>query len=138
MLRVFAATLFLQHAGWASAGTAPTPGGIYKLNPGIYVAEGEACEVPASAAIRVYNGEGIETAHTRRCNAVVRASDRDTYDVEQSCIDTGALPGKRFSEQQVIIVRNPSTFVQAVGRDSTTFHYCPIRRLPPEPAGGGR
>lgn len=125
---LLAAALCVCHAAWA--GNPPAPAGVYPLKPGIYVAEGSQCEDPANAAIRRYNGEGIDTAHTRACRAVVHPRGHGAYAVEQSCIDSGAGPGERFTERQRVVVHDPSTFVQTIGRDGTTYHYCPASRLP--------
>jgi hypothetical protein len=121
----------LQSAA-ASVDTTPKPGGVYRLKPGIYVAQGSQCESPANAAIRQYDGKGLSTAHTRACKAVVQARKGDTYRVTQSCIDAGAGLGKRFSERQQVSVRDALTFVQRIGTQQTTYRYCPVYQLPPE------
>jgi hypothetical protein len=130
ILRTLVATLCLCHAGWACATSTTTPGGVYHLRRGIYVAEGSQCDAPANAAIRLYTGKGIDTAHTRACYATVQAHDGSDYVVEQTCIDAGAGPGPRFTERQHIVIRNTWTFVQRIGRDGTVYHYCPSSQLP--------
>ncbi len=114
----------------ASADTSPKPGGVYKLKPGIYVAEGSECGSPANAAIRQYDGKGISTAHTRECKAVVRKRKGSNYTVDQSCIDAGAGPAPRRVERQQVAVADALTFKQTIGKDATTYRYCPTYELP--------
>jgi len=117
-------------SSFASVDTSPKPGGIYRLKPGIYVAQDAACESPANAQIRQYDGKGISTAHTRSCKATVRTRKRDTYTVDQSCIDAGAGPAPRFVQRQQVTVRDALTFTQAIKGDRTTYRYCPVYQLP--------
>ena len=114
----------------ASADTSPKPGGVYKLKPGIYVAEGTECGSPANAAIRQYDGKGISTAHTRACKATVKKRKGSNYTVDQSCIDAGAGPAPRRVERQQVTVADALTFKQTIGKDATTYRYCPAYELP--------
>lgn len=116
---------------WASADTSPRPGGVYRLKPGIYVAGDMGCAAPPNAAIRLYDGKGIGTAHTSACKAKVRKRRGNTYTVDQSCIDAGAGPGPRFVQRQQVVVRDALTFTQVIGRSRTTYRYCPVSDLPP-------
>lgn len=109
----------------ASDAAAPKPGGVYPLTPGMYVAEGSDCASAANAALRQYDGKGIGSAHTHACRVKIRTRTGDTYVVDQSCIDAGVGPAPRSSERQTIQVSDARTFVQTVGKDATTYHYCP-------------
>jgi hypothetical protein len=90
---IVAALLSLSTASWASVDSSPTPGGIYRLKPGIYTADGSGCESPANAAIRQYDGRGISTPHSRACRAKVRIRKGNRFTVDQTCIDRGAGHG---------------------------------------------
>ena len=117
-------------AAHASVDTSPKPGGVYRLKPGIYVAEGSTCADPANAAIRQYDGHGLSTAHTRACKAVVRSRKGARYTVDQTCIDAGAGPAPRFTERQQVVVRDALTFSQRIGGQATAYRYCPVYQLP--------
>ena len=117
-------------AGRASVDTSPGPGGVYRLKPGIYVARGSSCEAPANAAIRQYDGKGIATPHSRACKAVVRTHKGNRYTVDQSCIDAGAGPGKRWTERQRVTVRDALSFEQTIGGSVRSYRYCPTYQLP--------
>ena len=117
---------------WASVDTSPKPGGVYRLKPGIYVEKGTDCAAPANAAIRQYDGKGISTAHTHACKAVVKSRKGKRYTVDQSCIDAGTGPGKRFKERQVVISDDALTFQQTISGNTATYGYCPIDQLPAE------
>jgi len=134
MIVAYAAALGASAAAWASADTSPKPGGVYRLKPGIYVAAGSSCEAPANAAIRRYDGKGLNTAHSRSCKAAVASRKRSagaiTYTVDQNCIDSGAGPGKRFTQRQKVTVEDALTFNQTIGGDRTAYRYCPIDALP--------
>lgn len=114
----------------ASVDRSAPPGGVYKLKPGIYVAEGSTCQQPANAAIRQYDGRGLSTAHSRACQARILARKGGSLSVTQSCLDAGAGPAKRFTERQTIRVRDALTFDQGSGRATTVYHYCPVYQLP--------
>ncbi|OBV39635.1 hypothetical protein [Janthinobacterium psychrotolerans] len=115
----------------ASADTSPKPGGVYRLKPGIYVANGSDCAAPANAAIRQYDGKGLSTAHTRACKATVRSQQRGgSYTVDQSCIDAGAGPAPRVVQRQQIVVRDALHFTQVIKGDRTSYQYCPVYQLP--------
>lgn len=121
--------------GWespavASVDTSPKPGGVYRLKPGIYVAHDMTCEAPPNAAIRQYDGRGIATAHTHACKAKIRGRKGNRYTVDQSCIDAGSGPGRRFVERQQVTVRDALTFSQTVRGSGTTYRYCPVYQLP--------
>lgn len=130
-----AAGLALASAGassaWASVDTSPKPGGVYRLKPGIYVARDIGCDAPPNAAIRLYDGKGIGTAHTSACKAKVRKRRGTTYTVDQSCIDAGSGPGPRFVQRHQVVVRDALTFTQVIGKGRTTYRYCPVSALPP-------
>lgn len=115
----------------ASVDTSPKPGGVYRLKPGIYVAHDIGCGAPPNAAIRLYDGKGIGTAHTSACKAKVRKRRGTTYTVDQSCIDAGSGPGPRFVQRQQVVVRDALTFTQVIGKGRTTYRYCPVSALPP-------
>ena len=117
-------------AASASVVTSPGPGGVYKLKPGIYVARGSSCEAPANAALREYDGRGIGTAHSRSCKASVLARKGNRFTVSQSCIDSGAGPGRRQVQRQQVSVRDALTFTQTIGAAATTYRYCPAYQLP--------
>lgn len=129
----FAMLMAVAGTALASADRTPKPGGVYRLKPGIYVAEGSECRAPANAAIRRYDGKGISTAHTSACKAKVRKRQGKQYTVDQSCTDAGAggrTAPRRIQHQQVT-VENALTFKQNIAGNVTTYHYCPIRQLPP-------
>lgn len=117
-------------AASASVDTSPKPGGVYRLKPGIYVARGSDCAESANAAIRQYDGKGLSTAHTRACKAMVRSRKGTRYTVDQTCIDAGAGPAPRFTERQQVTVQDALTFSQRIGRQATTYRYCPAYQLP--------
>jgi hypothetical protein len=122
--------------GWnmeavASVDTSPKPGGVFKLKPGIFVAEGTRCEDAPNAALRRYDGRGIATAHTRACKARILSRKGSRFSVVQTCIDAGAGPGRRFSERQQIQVRDALSFTQTIQGAGATYRYCPAYQLPP-------
>jgi hypothetical protein len=119
-----AAALMLGAVSIASASADTSP------KPGIYVAEGSECGSPANAAIRQYDGKGISTAHTHACKATVRKRKGSNYTVDQSCIDAGAGPAPRRVERQQVTVADALTFKQTIGKDATTYRYCPVYELP--------
>ena len=127
---LLAAALCNVAPAMASVDTTPKPGGVYKLKPGIYVAEDAQCEDASNATIRQYDGRGISTAHTRACTVRVRGQVRNRYTVEQSCIDAGAGHGRRQVQRQQVTVRSNLEFTQTIGRDSTAYRYCPTNMLP--------
>ncbi|WP_296944323.1 hypothetical protein [uncultured Massilia sp.] len=129
-IAILAAALGAASAAVASVDTSPKPGGVYRLKPGIYVNDKVDCGAPANADIRQYDGKGIATAHTRACRVTVRSHKRNTYTVDQSCIDAGAGPAPRRSQRQQVIVQDALTFTQVIGRDRTTYRYCPVYQLP--------
>ncbi|MET3711898.1 hypothetical protein ABIC65_002607 [Sphingomonas trueperi] len=111
----------------------PPPGGVYKLKPGIFVAQGVSCGNPPNVAIRRYDGKGISSAHSRACIARILSKRRSGYGslyrVSQSCIDAGAGPAKRVVERQTIDIPDALNFtIRSQG--NTTYRYCPIRELP--------
>lgn len=129
---LLAALLGIITAVQASVDDSPKPGGVYRLKPGIYVAQGSDCASPANAAIRQYDGRGIGTAHTRACKATIRARKGNRYTVDQSCIAAGAGPAPRETQRQQVWIRDALTFTQTIGRDATTYRYCPVYQLPPD------
>jgi len=122
----------------ASSDTSPPPGGVYPLKPGIYVIQDTGCTDPANAAIRLYDGKGISSAHTHACRAVVRARAGNTFTVDQTCIDAGAGAAPRFKERQAITVSDALTFSQRIGGHDTTYRYCPANQLPAGLTGAAR
>lgn len=131
-MKRFALIIAVLVAGQATASvdTSAPPGGVYRLKPGIYVAEGTACGAPANAAIRQYDGKGISTAHTRACKAAVRSRKGSTYTVDQSCIDAGAGPAPRFVQRQQVRVHDALTFTQTIKGNATRYGYCAPYQLP--------
>lgn len=127
-MSLFAAALAAP--AWASVDTSPKPGGVYKLKPGIFVAKDVDCGSPPNAAIRLYDGKGISTAHTRACKASVRSKRGSTYTVDQSCIDAGSGPAPRFVQRQQVVVQDALTFTQVIGKGRTSYRYCPVYQLP--------
>lgn len=132
MIALLAAALAGASTAWASVDTTPKPGDVYRLKPGIYVAQGSECASPANAAIRQYDGKGISTAHTRACTAAVQGKKGNTYTVVQTCIDAGVGPGHRVTQRQQVIVRDALSFTQVVNKSRTAYRYCPIYQLPPD------
>lgn len=137
MQRIIYAVLLGTALGWGSAAvasvdTSPPPGGVYRLKPGVYVARDATCEAPPNAAVRQYDGRGIHTAHTRACRASVRSRRGNRYTVDQTCIDAGTGPGRRFVERQRVVVHDALTFTQVLGGSATTYRYCPVYQLPPD------
>ncbi|SDG90674.1 MULTISPECIES: hypothetical protein [unclassified Duganella] len=126
----FAMLMAMAGIAAASADTTPKPGGVYRLKPGIYVAEGSECSAPANAAIRRYDGKGISTAHTHACKARVSKRRGNQYTVDQSCIDAGTGTAPRQIQHQQVTVENALTFKQNIAGNVTSYRYCPIRELP--------
>ena len=124
-----AACMFAAGA-MASVDTSRKPGGVYVLKPGIFVAKGSSCRAPANAAIRQYDGRGISTAHTRSCVARILSRKGTTFDVSQSCIDSGAGKAPRVVERQTVSVQDALTFSLGRGRTATTYRYCSSDQLP--------
>ena len=116
----------------ASVDRSPPPGGVYRLKPGIYVQKGVDCGSPPNAALRRYDGRGISGAHTHACRARVLSRRGTTFTVAQSCTDTGAGPGSRSTERQVVTVPDALTFTMRTRGSASTFRYCPVNMLPRE------
>lgn len=115
-----------------AADLTPQPRGVYPLAQGIYVAQGSVCATPANAAIRVYDGKGISTAHTHACVASVLSQQQGRYTVNQTCIDSGEGEGKSFEQKQEVVVIDGQTFAQDTGASNINYHYCPATSLPPD------
>lgn len=134
-LALFGLALGACAAAQASVDTSPGPGGVYRLKPGIYVARDVPCDAPPNAAIRRYDARGIATAHSHACRVTIRTRIRTSkgwrYTVDQSCIGTGAGPGKRWVQRQRVAVRDALTFVQTIGDQTVAYRYCPAYQLPP-------
>ncbi|MYM69423.1 hypothetical protein GTP45_21645 [Pseudoduganella sp. FT55W] len=126
----FSVLIAIAGAASASADTTPKPGGVYRLKPGIYVAEGSECSTPPNAAIRQYDGKGISTAHTRSCKATVIKRQGRKYTVKQSCIDAGDGSAPRSIQRQQVTVDNALTFQQNIAGNITNYRYCPVSELP--------
>lgn len=114
----------------ASVDTSAPPGGVYKLKPGIYVAEGSDCASPANAAILQYDGKGLSGAHSRACKVTVRSRKGGRYTVDQSCIDAGAGLAPRSVQRQQVTVQDALNFTQTIKGRSTSYFYCPVDQLP--------
>ncbi|TPG52220.1 hypothetical protein [Sphingomonas glacialis] len=69
-------------------------------------------------------------AHTRDCQAKILSRKGGAFSVSQSCLDAGTGPAKRFTERQIIRIRDALTFDQQNGRAKTGYRYCPIYELP--------
>lgn len=124
------ATLALTGAAVASVDTAPKPGGVYRMKPGIYVQQGVACQTAPNAAILQYDGRGLSDPHSRACRARILSRHGNRYDVRQSCIDAGAGPAPRVTERQTVTVSDALAFtLRKHGRD-TDYRYCPISMRP--------
>jgi len=114
----------------ASVDRSPAPGGVYRLKPGFYVAQGASCRDPANAVLRRYDGRGISGAHTRACRVRILSRRGDRLTVDQSCIDAGAGPAPRTSERLTVTVHDALTVTVATRGAGTTYRYCPIDQLP--------
>lgn len=136
IVRMPLSTLVLLAIGAVPAGASvdrsPAPSGVYKLKPGIYVQKGVDCAAAPNASLRRYDGQGISGAHTHACRARVLSRRGTTYTVAQSCIDTGAGPGPRSTERQVVTVPDALTFTMRTRGPASTFRYCPVNMLPRE------
>ena len=133
MKRLFLTSIGLLLAtghAMASVDTSAPPGGVYKLKPGIYVAEGSDCTSPANAAILQYDGKGLRGAHSRACKVTVRSRKGDRYTVDQSCIDAGTGPAPRSVQRQQVTVQDALNFTQTIKGRSTGYFYCPVEQLP--------
>lgn len=125
---------FAAGPSMADVDRSPKPSGVYGLKPGIFVMNGTSCKSPPNAAIKLYDGKGISTAHTHACSVRILSKRRSgygyRYTVSQSCVDAGAGPAKRFVERQTIDVPDALTFtIRSQG--GTAYRYCPIYELPP-------
>ncbi|MGE7204392.1 hypothetical protein ACQKJZ_01800 [Sphingomonas sp. NPDC019816] len=118
-------------AATASVDTAPRPGGVYPLKPGIYVEKGVSCGTAPNVAIRQYDGRGISSAHSHACRVRILSRKGRRYDVSQSCIAAGMGPAPRFTERQMITVTDALTFTLRMRGAGTTYRYCPVHMLPP-------
>jgi hypothetical protein len=131
LARCAGALLLLSGVSFAAndPGSLPISKGVYHLRPGIYVARGADCGEPPNAAIRLYDGKGLNTAHTHACNVVIRSAHGASYAVEQTCVDSGEGPGARFTERQEVTVQGDARFTQRVAGVATTYQYCAVGRL---------
>lgn len=114
----------------ASVDRSPKPGGVYRLKTGIYVQDGVSCASAPNAAIREYDGRGISDPHSRACRARVLSRRGDRYTVTQSCIDAGAGPAPRVTQQQTVTVPDALTFTTRTRGPANTYRYCPASMLP--------
>ncbi|USI74745.1 hypothetical protein [Sphingomonas morindae] len=117
-------------AATASVDTTPPPGGVYRLKPGLYVAQGTPCSDPPNAAIRSYDGRGLSTPHSHACRVRILARHGQRFTVAQTCLDTGTGPGARFVERQEVTVPDALTVSIRTRGPATTYRYCPIDQLP--------
>ncbi|UPG87639.1 hypothetical protein L2Y94_09885 [Luteibacter aegosomatis] len=117
----------------ASTATSPKASGIYPLVPGIFVVRGTDCGSPPNAAIKLYDGKGLGTAHTSACAAHVISTRKTkagtSFDVSQTCNDEGDGSGKPFTEKQTIVVRDATHFSMP-GTNGGKYDYCPVDALP--------
>ena len=125
-------------AAMASVDSSPKPGGVYRLEPGIYVQKGVSCEAAPNAAIRQYDRRGISSAHTRACRAHILSRRGNRYEVSQSCIDAGSGPAARFTERQTVSVADALTFTLKTRGTGTTYRYCPAYMLPADLRGAAQ
>ncbi len=105
-------------------------GGTLPLKHGIFVAVDVPCSDPPNAAIRRYDGQGLNGAHTRDCRINVLQKQGASYAIEQSCIDAGSGPAPRSSEEATIEIRDNLTFTLKRGQEGETFRYCAASLLP--------
>ena len=116
-------------ASMAEVDRSPKPGGVYKLKPGVFVEQGPSCKNPPNAAMKLYDGRGISTAHTRACVARVISKPRSGYGhvfkVSQSCVDTGTGPGKRFVERQTIDIPDALNFL-ITSQGNAKYRWCAV------------
>ncbi|OON62376.1 hypothetical protein B0920_02600 [Massilia sp. KIM] len=114
---------------WSSVDTTPKPGGVYKLKPGVYVAEGKDCAAPDAADLRYYDGKGLATTDAASCKVKVlkraKAGYGMRYTVEQRCDD-----GEGKAQRQTVTVDHALRFTQRAGGTTTSFRYCPVDQLP--------
>jgi hypothetical protein len=106
-------------------------GGTLPLKHGIFVASDIACSDPPNAAIRRYDGLGLNGAHTRDCRINVLQKRGAAYEIDQSCIDAGSGPAPRSSERATIEIKDNLTFTMRRGQGGETFRYCAASLLPP-------
>ena len=106
-----------------SPATAP-PEAVLPLEPGVYVTAGTDCTAPANAGLRFYDGTGISGTATHDCRARVLSQRGDTYEVEQSCIDTPSGDGPRTTEAQTVTLHDPRTFTLATADEQSRFTRC--------------
>lgn len=116
---------------WSSVDTSPKPGGVYKLKPGVYVAEDKDCAAPEPADLRYYDGKGLAATDAASCKVKVlkraKAGYGMRYTVEQRC-DDGKSKGK--AQRQTVTVDHALRFTQVAGGATTSFRYCPVDQLP--------
>ena len=106
-------------------------GGTLPLKHGIFVASDIPCSDPPNAAIRRYDGQGLNGAHTRDCRINVLQKRGAAYEIDQSCIDAGSGPAPRSSERATVEIQDNLTFTLKRGQGGETFRYCAASLLPP-------
>lgn len=106
-------------------------GGTLPLKHGVFVASDIPCSDPPNAAIRRYDGLGLNGAHTRDCRINVLQKRGAAYEIDQSCIDAGSGPAPRSSERATVEIRDNLTFTLKRGQEGETFRYCAASLLPP-------
>lgn len=120
-------------AAQAGAATTPKASGVYPLAPGIFVLHGTGCGDPPNAAIKLYDGKGLGTAHTSACVAHVTATkktkDGTAFAASQTCNDEGDGSGKPFTENQSVVVDKPTRFF-VPDKHGDEYDYCPVDQLP--------
>lgn len=102
------------------------------LPRGVYVLAGSACEDPANAAIRVFDGRGISGSATRDCCIRPIRIEGVRHAIEQSCVNT--YDGSRSTERQWVEPRGDA-FILTTQRGTATYRLC--SRLRPEDFGAG-
>ena len=98
--------------------------GPLPLRPGVFVLDGEVCDNPANAGIRIWNGEGLSGSSTRNCRSSATKTGQIEWRVENSCENT--YDGKRTTETFTIAISDPSRF----GMKSQSFRRCPTGQAP--------
>lgn len=96
------------------------------LTPGVYVLEGTACENPANAAWRVWDGQGLSGSSTRECRAKIVSRSGDTFTLRNSCENT--YDGSRTDETLAMTVTDQVHF----SLEEQSFESCSMAQVPEE------
>ena len=101
------------------------------LNSGIYVSESQTCADPAFAGLKMFDGQGIASAHTHACHAVIVARTGRRYTLDNSCLSAGDGPADRSTERLVIDIASPQTFsIVASDQALVPYRLCKPSDLP--------